>query len=354
MVSPTPGSVLPGSSVTFSWTTGSGVSQYFLYVGSSFGNNDIYGASQGLATSVTVSGLPMDGRTLYVRLWSLISGGWQYRDYTYTAVLLGNISSPAPGSTLTGSVVTFSWTGSGVSQYYLYIGNSLGGFDIYAASQGLATSVTVSGLPADGRTLYVRLWSLTSTGWQYHDYTYTAAHLGNISSPAPGSTLTGSTVTFSWTTGSGVSQYYLYIGNSLGGSDIYAASQGVATSVIVSGLPMDGRRLYVRLWSLTSAGWQYCDYTYTAVLLGNISSPAPGSTLTGSVVTFSWTGSGVSQYYLYVGNSLGGFDIYAASQGLAISVTVSGLPADGRTLYVRLWSLTSTGWQYHDYTYTAA
>jgi hypothetical protein len=29
--------------------------------------------------------LPTDGRTLYVRLWSLVSGAWQFNDYTYTA-----------------------------------------------------------------------------------------------------------------------------------------------------------------------------------------------------------------------------------------------------------------------------
>jgi hypothetical protein len=32
-----------------------------------------------------VTGLPTDGRTIHVRLWSLIGSGWQFRDYTYTA-----------------------------------------------------------------------------------------------------------------------------------------------------------------------------------------------------------------------------------------------------------------------------
>ena len=48
-----------------------------------------------------------------------------------------------------------------------------GGTDIYAADQGTATAGTVYGLPMDGRTIWVRLWSLIpSTGWQYHDYMY--------------------------------------------------------------------------------------------------------------------------------------------------------------------------------------
>jgi extracellular elastinolytic metalloproteinase len=369
MVSPTPGSTLPGSTVTFSWTTGSGVSQYWLYVGNSVGAFDIYNASQGSATSGTVPNLPTDGRTLYVRLWSFISStGWQFRDYTYSAAVVATpaeMVSPAPGSTLPGSTVTFSWTtGSGVSQYYLYVGNSVGAFDIYAASQGTATSGTVPNLPTDGRTLYVRLWSfISSTGWQFRDYTYTAAVVATpaeMVSPTPGSTLPGSTVTFSWTTGSGVSQYYLYVGNSVGAFDIYNAGQGTATSGSVPNLPTDGRTLYVRLWSfISSTGWQFRDYTYTAAVVATpaeMVSPAPGSTLPGSSVTFSWTsGSGVSQYWLYIGNAVGAADIYNASQGTATATSVPGLPTDGRTLYVRLWSfISSTGWQFRDYTYRAA
>ena len=179
LTSPAPGSTLPGATVTFSWMTGSGVSQYYLYVGSSVGGADLYQASQGLSTSGTVTGLPTDGRTLYVRLRSLINSVWQFRDYTYTAASLATpavLTSPAPGSTLPGATVTFSWTtGSGVSQYYLYVGNSVGAYDLYLASQGLSTSGTVAGLPTDGRTLYVRLWSFTSPVWQFRDYTYTAS-----------------------------------------------------------------------------------------------------------------------------------------------------------------------------------
>jgi hypothetical protein len=60
-----------------------------LYVGTSNGTNDIYGQSQGTSTSGTVSALPTDGRTLYVRLWSYTGSAWLYRDYTYTAANAG-------------------------------------------------------------------------------------------------------------------------------------------------------------------------------------------------------------------------------------------------------------------------
>jgi len=85
ITNPVNGSTFTSSSAAFTWNTGSGVSDYFLYVGSSVGANDIYGADQGTALSRTVTGIPSDGRIIYVRLWSYLGGGWQYNDYTYTA-----------------------------------------------------------------------------------------------------------------------------------------------------------------------------------------------------------------------------------------------------------------------------
>ena len=82
---------------------------------------------------------------------------------------------PLPGSTLSGAVVEFVWTDVNADQYALDIGSAQGGTDIYSQNLGAATSVTVSGLPTDGRTLHVRLWTVRDDQWNYTDYTYTAA-----------------------------------------------------------------------------------------------------------------------------------------------------------------------------------
>jgi hypothetical protein len=282
-----------------------------------------------------------------------------------TSGIKANITSPASGSTLGSSSVTFSWAGgTGVSQYFLDLGNTPGGNEIYSQSQGTNRSATVSGIPTDGRTIFVRLWSQLSSGWQYSDHTYRAATIVGgvksvISSPIPGSTLPSSSVMFSWSSGTGVSQYFLYVGNTAGGNEIYGQSLGTNRSVTVPGIPTDGRTIFVRLWSLLSSGWQFTDYTYRAAspvssVKAALSSPTPGSTFASSSVTFSWTsGTGASQYFLYVGNTAGGNEIYGQSLGTNRSVTVPGIPTDGRTIYVRLWSLLSTGWQYTDYVYRA-
>ena len=88
LISPTPGSVLPGAAVTFAWLGTSDVVEYWLEVGSAAGGNDLYGASQGLAMTVTVTGLPRDGRALSVRLWARVGDQWSFGDVPYTAASL--------------------------------------------------------------------------------------------------------------------------------------------------------------------------------------------------------------------------------------------------------------------------
>ena len=213
-------------------------------------------------------------------------------------------------------------------------------------------------LPTDGSTIYVRLSSQINGNWQYKDYTYQtyqAASAAEMISPAPGSTLGSSSVTFSWSSGIGVTQYFLYLGRSTGGNDIYGQSQGTNQSVTLNNLPTDGSTIYVRLYSLINGTWQYRDYayqTYQTATAAEMISPAPGSALGSSSVTFSWSsGIGVTQYWLTVGRSAGGYDIYGQSQGTNQSVTVNNLPTDGSTIYVRLYSLINGNWLYRDYTY---
>ncbi len=325
LTSPPPGSTLPGSTVTFQWTAGSGAQEYWLWVGTTPGGYNLYTASQGLNRSVTISGLPTNGVPIYVRLWTKLNGSWQYNDYQYTAASAATatptpsptatatatpsptatasakaeMTSPPPGSTLPGSTVTFQWSaGSGVQEYWLWIGTSPGGYNLYTASQGLNRSVTVTSLPTTGIAIYVRLWSKIAGSWQYNDYQYTAASAGGatatptvtatatasatptptstasasakaeMTDPPPGSVLPGSTVTFQWTAGSGAQEYWLWIGTTSGGYNLYTASQGLNRSVTISGLPTNGLPVYVRLWTKLNGSWQYNDYQYTAATGG--------------------------------------------------------------------------------------
>jgi hypothetical protein len=372
MSSPAPGATLSGPAVTFTWAASCGASAYWLDVGTTQGQGNIFGQNVGLATSQAVSGIPMNGARIYVRLWTQLNGAWQANDYSYTAAGstpggpvagLAQMSSPAAGSTLSGANVTFSWSSAaGADNYWLDVGTSAGHGEISAGTT-TATSKTVNGLPCDGRTLYVRLWTHLAAGWQTpFDYTYKAASncavdpRAVLTAPAPGATLTDTTAAFTWTAGTGADQYWLDVGNTAGHGEISAGAV-TATSKTVSGLPCDGRTLYVRLWTHIGAAWQApADYTLKSCTAtrASMATPVPGSRFTGSTVTFTWTAFGAADaYWLDVGNAAGQGDI-SAGQTAATSRTVSGIPTDGRVIYVRLWTRVSGVWQIPaDYTYQA-
>ena len=85
-MAPPDGSTLAGASQLFSWVSSVNTTEYWLYVGSTLGANDIHNSgSLGTSTSTTVSGLPTNGSTLHVRLWHLDGANWLNTDFTYTA-----------------------------------------------------------------------------------------------------------------------------------------------------------------------------------------------------------------------------------------------------------------------------
>lgn len=372
MLSPAPGSTLPGSAVTFQWSAGEGVQQFWLMIGLWPGGNTLYSADQGLLTSAPVSGLPADGRTIYVRLWSYIDNQWVYNDYQYKAAgavtpAKAQITDPAPGSTLAGSTATFRWNaGTAVSRYFLFIGQWQGGNTLFSQDMGTSLEATVTNLPADGSTIHARLWSYIDGAWQFNDYTFKAAGSvtpvkAALTSPSPGSVLPGATATFQWNAGQAVTRYFLFVGRWQGGNTIFSQDMGASLSATVNNLPADGLPVHVRLWSYIQGAWQFNDYVFTASgaqpagQKGVLVSPAPGSTLAGASATFTWTpGARVERFWLFVGTSLGNNNIYGGDQGTNTSATVSNLPVNGQVLYVRLWSYIDGAWQYSDASYRAA
>jgi len=268
LTAPSPQNELDGPNVTFTWSPGVGPTAYMLYLGSTgVGSNNLYNSGSTTATSVNVTGLPINGEKIFARLSSFIGGAWYYHDYTYTAVARAMLTSPAPGSTLAGSNVTFTWSaGVDVTLYYLLLGsNGVGSDNLYNSGYTAHRSVNVTGLPTNGETIYARIYSSRAGRWHYLDYTYTAELLVTLTSPAPDSTLTGSSVTFSWSGGVGITKYYLLLGsNGVGSDNLYNSGYTTHKSVNVTGLPTNGETIYARLYWYVNGAWHHADTTYTA------------------------------------------------------------------------------------------
>jgi hypothetical protein len=87
LTTPTPGTTLSGSSVTFDWTAGTtGATEYSLSVGSTgVGSSNIYNSGWRDVTSWEATGLPTNGEALYVRLYTNFGGTVVHNDYTFIA-----------------------------------------------------------------------------------------------------------------------------------------------------------------------------------------------------------------------------------------------------------------------------
>jgi streptogramin lyase len=366
LTSPTPGSTLDGSSVTFAWTVGLGVTTYELRLGTAgVGSNNLYDSGSTKAKSVSVSNIPTDSATVFVQLLSSFNGSpTQAANYTYAEATPSPamLTSPTPGSTLGSYNVSFAWTaGSFVTSYEIRVGTAgIGSSNIF--DRFGASPLTVNFIPTSGGTLYVALLSyFNGAPTQTVNYTFTEATSKPAALTFPTDrTLAGSSVTFTWSTGNLVSDYELWVGTTeASSSNIYRSAWTTATSATVSNIPTSGGTAFVRLYSKINGAAKFTDYTFTEsggpALKAALTAPTV-STLSGSGQTFTWSaGAGVSKYGLRIGTtSPGSDDIYNAFPTTALTASVSGIPTSGATLYVRLYSNIDQAWQFTDYTFTEA
>ena len=267
------------------------------------------------------------------------------------------LTSPAPGSTLTGSAATFTWSaGTGVTGYKLTVGDlSSGSSNLY--NSGVLrnkTSASVGNLPMNGETLYVRLCSYMGSAWQCIDSTYTAAMPAAMSSPAPGAAFTGSSQSFTWAPVNGATGYTLWLGSTGVGSGNLFDGHTTATTLTATNLPANGETIYARLFTNFGGVSAYTDSTFTAVLPATLTMPTPGTTLTGSSQTFTWTPiAGATGYTLWLGSTgVGSGNLYDGHT-TAATLTAANLPVNGGTIYARLYTSFNGVTAYTDSTFTA-
>jgi N-acetylneuraminic acid mutarotase len=213
-------------------------------------------------------------------LWLFGGGGWDANGdpgilndlWKYTPPpppLTPSLTTPAPGSTLSGSAATFAWNpGVGATRFVLRLGTTFfGSSDVFSGAATTGTTEQVSAIPAIGTYVYARLWYYLNGTWQYADAIYTEAGtptLPALTTPAPGSTLPGSMMTFGWDPGEGPTRFVLRLGTiGSGSTDVYSGPSTTGTSVQVTTVPTNGAKLYARLWYYLNETWKYVDAIYT-------------------------------------------------------------------------------------------
>jgi hypothetical protein len=307
ITSPPPSSQLTTTSVTFAWNAGVGVTSYTLQVGRSATDSSFFNRNLGTARTVTVTGLPTDGSTLFVRLVSRIGSTDQTRSYNYRAPLLGggnsqprivisSFTAPTSGSlgvNLQGAAMAIANQGSaptGPFRVGFYFGRTrdvttrdvfTGWFCNYPEGLAAGAATTCSGEIGVPTTLTQGVWFLAAIADDQNRVNQSdrsgnirvndngGTDLGGVAAaemqtPPDGSTLTSASQTFRWNSGSGGEQFVLALGTTAGGDDIASVDASSNLSTTVNNLPTNGRQIFARLYTRIGGDWYYNDYSYRA------------------------------------------------------------------------------------------
>jgi serine protease len=362
-VSPAQGSRL-GALPTFSWTKVAGQDYSWVYIGSTSGGGDYYNTYvDNNTTSITVPGLPSDNSTVYVTILAY-KAGYTSAQRSFKARNTGSydgavMTDPAANGTNIGSSGScrFTWSNVGAASYYLCVGTTPGGQEIYGANTGTGTSVAVNGIPTDGTPVYTRVYSEFGSPISWF-YSYSANNYNTavpvMLTPTNHARL-AKPATFTWQD-IGADYYWLYLGSSAGGAQYYNVDQGTNLAATVPGLPSDNSTVYVRLWARFGTKWSYADYSYTAngtgtTDLAQMTTPAVnGSTLPSVTPTFTWSSvTGATSYWLCVGSTVNGSEFLGRDNGLATTYTMNAALPAATHIYVRV--LTVCGYFYNTTSY---
>ncbi len=378
ILSPVEGSTVTTSAITFDWED-VGATEYNLRIGTRLragsvrGSGVLYIASfPGNTTSKTISNLLSGSGNLYAELSSKINGRWyrsvsSYKRNIQDGPAISNLISPTDGSTLESSTQTFTWEDVGAKEYSLSVQDFNGNTIYNEILPGTITSKTVTNLPNDGHevrlslaTKYHRFFA-GSNNYAFTSFTDLSALRSEIISPANNATLHSQEQLFYWKDIPAATEYHLSIGTYPGGTDLYNASQGLNTSKMITNLPKDGKKIFIRISSKIDNTWRHSDSTVIAYKApksvnkkSKITSPVNGSTLSSSTVTFEWQDIGAAAYYLRVGTTKGWRNIIYRGRlsGNKTAKTIRNIPTNGETIYVRLYSRKNRRWKFNDYKYT--
>jgi Abnormal spindle-like microcephaly-assoc'd, ASPM-SPD-2-Hydin len=152
LTSPVPGGTLPGSTVTFAWTAGTGVEAYDLHLNTAPGNPEdptatrFFDSGTDSNRAYTLSSIPMKGVTIYAILGSEINGSWQWITYTLKeASPAATASTPAAALTaLTCATSSLAAAGTDSCNVTLSAAATGSGLTVGLASNNSAATVPAS------------------------------------------------------------------------------------------------------------------------------------------------------------------------------------------------------------------
>lgn len=374
LLSPTPGCRLAGMIETFSWTDSASV--YCIEIGSAPDRSDIHSSGVVRSTSYTFTDLPTDSSTVYVRLSTVVNGGWHTNLYTFTAADGDGIGNRAPRAMVTasserskrfamenvadsvlGEINQGEWASAGEETPWIQLDweetvfiDDLVLFDRANVNENIlsatlsfsdGSSIELGPLPADGSAYPVSIERRSVRWARIQVNSGEGANVGlseiqvfnrsgvdfevvpaQMISPSDGSTLPIGPVTFEWNQPPANDAFVLLIGTAGAESDDILNSGPLSgtTYTFEEGVPPNGQMVTATLMSYSDGLGEFIEpiqvYEYQAAVLtsAELLSPTPGSQFDEGPITFTWNGpAGVDGFVLKIGrNGPGSADIHTS------------------------------------------
>ena len=179
---------------------------------------------------------------------------------------LSKLVKPANGATkVTPDPVQFNWTSTPPAQgYNLYVGTSLGANNVIDSGPTHVTSWRATLNPMTH--YYVRVWTELNGVWtnNYNDSTFTTGPIvAELTSPANAATNVNPhlPVQFTWTSVPAAKDYKLYVGTSVGATNVVNSGPTPVTNWQATLNPKT--RYYVRIWTELNGVWYANDSYFT-------------------------------------------------------------------------------------------
>lgn len=269
---PTPGIVLVpdhDNNLTFSWDAIGGATNYQLILSSEAdGAGTVYYTNTAGSTSRTVDNgdLPGDGSIVYCKLGTEIDSAYTYNLYRFYDAA---------------SVIHLAFNQAEITNFDIdsadgVLGNDLDTRDGLLSNGGLIV-VPIGGPPypwlipsgetdlgwsVPGNQAVLEIHRGDGGYWEFREpntlggdcYIASASKIyfpdvGVISSPSPDGTLASTSPTFAWASTTTALEYYIAIGSEPGDGSYDSENRGTNTSFDSTGLPDDGRVVYVTLYT---------------------------------------------------------------------------------------------------------
>lgn len=323
----------------FTWQPYAGATKYYVYVGTGVGLKDIHSSGETIATEFRIpphrAQVVASDQTVYVRLYSLVDGKWQFVDYQFLWRAKALLISPADlAENVYVTTQRISWTTvEGATRYFLQIGSALGGKDVLETGYITDSQYIAKTLPG-GRLLHARIWTEVGGEWRYADSTFSTRPAAAFTHPYHGQIGTPPAQSIAWTSIDGADAYRVEFGTSPGQTDLYSSGLLSGTSISAPALPTVGV-IYGRVWTRRDGQWRFSDAMFTME-----SAVAPPTILWESAPSafrardaFRWASAPLAAAYrLRVGSTAGASDLGDSGLIRTTRRFVDGLPT-GVLLY---------------------